>query len=68
MDSLQALRTLGPAPVLHSTLVSMLRDYKTPNNKIAPEREAGRHPFLADPSSLDIWSVEYFSQLVDRLG
>jgi len=45
VDSLQALRTLGSAPVLHSTLVSMLRDYKNPNNKIAPEREAGRHPF-----------------------
>lgn len=24
--------------------------------------------FLADPSALDIWSVDYFSQLVDRLG
>jgi len=35
VDSLQALRTLGSAPVLHSTLASLLKDYKTPNNKIA---------------------------------
>ncbi|MCQ4240346.1 type IV toxin-antitoxin system AbiEi family antitoxin domain-containing protein [Stutzerimonas stutzeri] len=35
MNSLRVLRPLGSAPVLHSTLVSLLKHYKTPNNKIA---------------------------------
>ncbi|UQA75171.1 hypothetical protein K2F45_25970 [Sphingobacterium siyangense] len=71
MDIKQALENYAEIPITRQIALSILKDYKRPNDKIntvnmhSVKEDIVR--FIPDHTVLDIWSQEYFSKLIQYL-